>query len=71
MVLRLLTFDHDHIDIDGAHCWLGETFSLLQPRDHIYSADIFVRSLAVGKQFPHRHTCNRNDTSVISCNVLK
>lgn len=38
-----LTLDHDHVDIDGADLWLGQTLALLQQTRHIVRMHESVR----------------------------
>jgi len=53
-----LTFDHDHVDIDGADRRLRQTFAFLQQIRDVFSTHVLVRPLTVCKQLPHRDACN-------------
>jgi len=53
---RILTFNHDHVDVDGADVRLGQTFTLLQEIGHLPCSHILVRPTTVGEQLPYCHT---------------
>jgi len=56
-MISMVTFDHDHVDVDGADGRLCESFSLLEQHDDLGRSHRVVRPLSVRKQFPQRHTC--------------
>ena len=55
----MLAFDHDHVDVDGADDWLGQTFAFLQQVGNVFGTDILVRTLSVREEFPNRNTLIR------------
>lgn len=54
-----LTFDHDHVDVDGADGGLRQPLSSLQHRGDLTGRDAVIRFGAESHQLPHCHTCRR------------
>lgn len=50
------TFDHDHVDINGADGGLGQPFSLLQQVRNLPGWDPIIRFGPKSHQLPHSHT---------------
>ena len=65
MQQHMLTFDHDHVDIDGADWRLRESLPFLQQARHLSGPDVVVGLLAVGEQLPGRHTCTNNNCHLV------
>ena len=65
MQQHMLTFDHDHVDIDGADWRLRESLPFLQQARHLPGPDVVVGLLAVGEQLPGRHTCTNNNRHLV------
>lgn len=59
---RWLTFHHDHIDVNGADGWLGETLAFLQDAGDFTGWDPVVRFGPKCHQLPHCHTCGEEDS---------
>jgi len=56
-VTRWVTFDHDHVDVNGADGRLCESLSFLEQHDDLSSSHRVVWPLTEREQFPQRHTC--------------
>lgn len=52
-----LTFDHDHVDIDGADGGLRQPLASPQHRGDLAGRDAVVWLGAERHDLPHRHTC--------------
>lgn len=52
---KWLTFNHDHIDVDGADGRLGETLAFLQDPGYLAGWDPVVRFGPKRHQLPHGH----------------
>ena len=52
-----LTFNHDHVDVDGTDWRLWQPLSFLQQVRNIFSTDVLVRPLTICEQLPHCNTC--------------
>ena len=54
-VKSVRTFDHDHVDVDGADGRLRQSGATVQRMSHVQRSYILVRTLPVRKQLPQRH----------------
>lgn len=54
------TFDHDHVDIDGADGRLGQTLALLQQVWDLAGGDSVIRLPSKSHQLPDGHSCIKN-----------
>jgi len=54
-LFRRRTFDHDHVDVDGADGWLRQSSSTVQRSSHVHCSNVFVWTLTVREQLPQRH----------------
>lgn len=55
------TFDHDHVDINGADGGLGQPFPLLQQVRDLSGWDPIIRFGPKSHQLPHSHTWSRDE----------
>ena len=51
-----LTFNQDHIDVDGAGVWLWQSLAFLQGLRNLSGNEILVRLFAICKHLPQRYT---------------
>lgn len=55
-----LTFDHDHVDVDGADRRLRESLSFLQDACDLIGGDPVIRLRPERHQLPNGHTSRDN-----------
>jgi len=51
----MITFDHDHVDVNGADGWLRQSSAFVKCSSHVDCSYVFVWTLTVREQFPQRH----------------
>lgn len=54
--MRALTFDHDHVNVDGADWRLRQAFPFFQNVGDFSCRDAIVRFASEGHQLPDGHT---------------
>ena len=54
--MRALTFDHDHVNIDGTYWSLQQAFPFFQNVGDFSCRDAIVRFASEGHQLPDGHT---------------
>lgn len=59
-----LTFDHDHVHVDGADGGLGQALALLQDRGDLTGGDPFVWLGPKRHQLPNCHTCKGEEKTM-------
>ena len=65
-----ITFDHNHVDIDGTDGGLWQSLPLLQESRHVPGSYVVVGLLAIGEEFPACYTCTQNGHIIVSAYLL-